>query len=313
MAWKEFRRGKSKKPDVQEFEFNLEDNLFSLREELLNKNYEHNSYEAFYVRDPKLRHIHKASVRDRVVHQAIFKILYQIFDKSFVFDTYSCRKNKGAHKAIRRFKVFAGKISKNNSKTIFILKCDIKKFFDSINQEILMDIIKNKIADNDALWLLDMILKSFEKDKERGLPLGNVTSQLFANIYLNEFDKFIKKQLKIKYYIRYCDDFVILHCDKNFLINTIVEINNFLIQKLGLRLHDKKIVIRKYYQGIDFLGYVIRPQYIILRAKTKKRILKKIIKNKGGAKQSIQSYLGILKHCRGYIIGQKIKKISNTQ
>lgn len=301
---------------MQEFEFALEDNLFALQEELTSRTYKHSAYQSFYVRDPKLRHIHKASVRDRVVHQAIFRILYQVFDKSFIFDSYSCRVDKGTHAAIERLVVFARRASSNNTRTLFALKCDVKKFFDSIDQNILFTLLRNKIQGESALWLMHKIIQSFKKTKGKGLPLGNVTSQLFANIYLNELDWHIKRTLKIKYYLCYCDDFIILSEGKDYLFKTIKEIKRFLGQDLRLCLHEKKITIRKYRQGIDFLGYVVRPHYKILRTKTKRRIFKKLTKGKyllergdlsqESFAQSLQSYLGVLKHCKGFKIKRKI-------
>jgi len=299
LAWREFKKGKSKKRDVQEFEFNLEDNLFQLHRELKIKTYQHSNYTTFNIYDPKLRRIHKACVRDRVLQHAIFRILYPIFDKTFIFDSYSCRINKGTHKAVKRLKRFCLKLSQNNRKIIFVLKCDIRKFFDSVNQDILLNLIKKKIKDEKAVWLIEKIVKSFIN----GLPLGNVTSQLFANIYLNELDYFIKQNLRERYYLRYCDDFIILSDDKNYLIGLVEKINDFLNKRLKLKLHLDKIIMRKYRQGIDFVGYVIRPHCITLRTRTKKRIFKKVKHN------NLQSYLGILKHCKGYKIKKKIEEL----
>lgn len=182
-AWREFKRGKMGKPDIQEFEFNLENNLFQLHRELENKTYRHSHYTTFKICDPKLRQIHKARVRDRILHHAIFKILYPIFDKDFIFDSYSCRLEKGTHRAVGRLEKFCRKLSRNNSRNIFALKCDIKKFFDSINQDILLEFIKKKIKDENAVWLAEIVVKSFKNIDNNGLPLGNITSQLFANIY----------------------------------------------------------------------------------------------------------------------------------
>lgn len=302
LAWREFRRGKRNKSDVQEFEFNLEDNLFQLHYELKTKTYQHFHYTPFNICDPKPRKIHKAIVKDRVLHHAIFRILYPIFDKGFIFDSYSCRLNKGTHKAVDRLEKFCRKLSKNNTKDIFALKCDIKKFFDSVNQDILLKLIQNKIKDKNAIWLIEKIIKSFRQ----GLPLGNVTSQLFANIYLNELDQFVKHKLKIKYYLRYCDDFVILGEGKENLEKFIKPINNFLKNNLNLSLHPDKIITRKHRQGIDFIGYVVLPYHRVLRTKTKRRILKKI-KNNPQTLQSINSYFGVLKHCNGWKIKKKIE------
>ncbi len=306
LAWKEFKKGKSKKKDVQEFEFNLEDNLFQLHQDLKEKTYRHASYTAFYITDPKLRHIHKAGVWDRVLHHAIFRILYPVFDQQFIFDSYSCRLMKGSHQAVKRLKSFCQKESGNNSRNIFALKCDVKKFFDSVNQEVLLEIIKEKISDENVIWLLEKIVRSFELQPGTGLPIGNVTSQLFANIYLNALDQFVKHDLKARKYIRYCDDFVFIEESREKLKLAANEVSDFLQTRLKLFLHSDKIIIRKYRQGIDFLGYVVRPYCIDLRTKTKKRILRRINES------NLSSYLGVLKHCNGYkikkIVGVKLEK-----
>lgn len=219
---------------------------------------------------------------------------------------------------MNRLEKFCHRLSRNNHKNIFALKCDVRKFFDSVDQNILLKLIERKIRDGDALWLIEKIIKSFEKDKGKGLPLGNVTSQLFANIYLNELDRFIKHQLMVKYYLRYCDDFIILGEDENSLVNLAAIINNFLERNLKLALHSDKIIIRKYHQGIDFLGYVVLPHYRVLRTKTKRRVLKKIkakrqdlqdgLISENSFDQSLQSYLGVLRHCAGYKIFREIRR-----
>lgn len=319
LAWKKFKKCKSLKKDVANFEFNLENNLFVLHDELINKTYNPEPYQAFFVYDPKKRHIHKATVRDRVLHQAVFQVLYLIFNKHFIFDSYSSRIGKGTHKGSKRLYTLLRKTSRNWKKPIFALKCDIRKFFDSIDHQILFDLIKRKIEDEDLLWLVGKILKSFEKSPSVGLPLGNVTSQLFANIYLNELDQFVKHKLKIKSYLRYADDFILIYKEKNLLLQNISEIEKFLETNLKLKLHPNKICIRKIKQGIDFVGYVILPNSVILRTKTKKRILRKIkLLNKNVKEGKIKkekfeeilsSYLGILKHCKGNKIKREIKKI----
>ncbi|OGI25558.1 MAG: hypothetical protein A3J76_05765 [Candidatus Moranbacteria bacterium RBG_13_45_13] len=315
-AWREFSLGKMKKADVLEFKLNLEGNLFELRRELREKTYRHSHYTAFSVCDPKLRRIHKACVKDRVLHHAVFRILYPIFDKSFIFDSYSCRIGKGTHRAVVRLGKYCRKLSRNNTKNIFVLKCDVRKFFDSIDQDILLELIRKKICDKDVLRLIGEIIRSFEL----GLPLGNVTSQLFANIYLNRLDQFVKQELKEKYYLRYCDDFLILSKDEEHLEKLIYPIREFLKKKLGLDLHPDKIIIRKFRQGIDFLGYVVLPHHTVLRTKTKRRTLSRIKGKKFLSRedliseekfnQSLQSYLGILTHCKGYNIRKQIGKIT---
>lgn len=147
LSWQEFRRGRRNKSDIQKFEYKLEDNIFQLHQELKTRTYKYSNYKSFYIQDPKLRRIHKACVKDRVLHHAVFRILYPIFDKNFIFDSYSCRIQKETHKAVNRLQKFARKVSKNNTKNCFILKCDIKKFFDSINHDILNSLIEKKIKD----------------------------------------------------------------------------------------------------------------------------------------------------------------------
>jgi retron-type reverse transcriptase len=302
LAWSEFKKGKTKRKDVQEFEFNLEDNIFQIYHELKNKTYCHSNYTSFYIQDPKLRHIHKAKVRDRIVHHLISKYLQKIYNKTFIFDSYSCRINKGTHKAVKRLRKFSLKLSKNNKTNFYVLKCDIKRFFDTIDHNILFKILKQKIKDKNILWLIKEIINSFHKNLNKAIPLGNLTSQHFANIYLNQFDQFTKHKLKVKYYIRYTDDFVVLDKSKEYLENIVSPINEFLENQLKLSLHPDKIIIRKYNQGIDFLGYITLPYHRILRTKTKKRMFRRI-NNK-----NIQSYLGILKHCNGYKLRKKMEK-----
>lgn len=320
-AWGEFRKGKSKKKDVQIFERNLEDNLFDLHRRLKDKTYEHGNYHSFYVNDPKQRHIHKAKVADRVVHHLLYTFLYKLLDSSFIFDSYSCRLNKGTHKAVKRLEKFARKVSKNYANNCWALKCDIKKFFASVDHEILLNLLKKKIKDENVLWFLNEVIESFSAKSTlasqglslrscQGIPLGNLTSQIFANIYLNELDQFIKHKLKIKYYLRYADDFIFLSCYKDTLQRSIATIGEFIKEKLRLELHPKKIIFRKLEWGIDFLGYIVLPFYILPRTKTKIRIFKKLKEKVGGKNfnQSLQSYLGYLKHAKSYKIGQKLKR-----
>lgn len=309
LAWREFRNGKWKKIDVLSFEKNLESNIFKLREDLACGKYVHGQYKNFYVCDPKLRLISKADVRDRLVHQAVFRVLYHIFDRKFIYDSYSCRIKKGNHVAVRRLDNFCHKVSDNFNQRAFALKCDIKKFFASVDRKILFEIIKRTIKDEKALLLIKIILLSFNPCENIGLPLGNVTSQLFANIYLNELNWFIKRGLKIKFYLRYCDDFVILDKNKNNLFAIIPLLRIFLEEELKLKLHKRKIIIRKLSQGIDFLGYVVLPHHKVLRTKTRNRAIKKIKIKKENLKNKLitekyfnsvlNSYLGILKHCHG--------------
>jgi len=322
-AWDEFRQDKRKRIDVLEFESNLEPNIFQLSRQLKTQTYKHGSYASFYIHDPKQRNINKAIVRDRVLHHAVFKILNPIFEPTFIANSFSCRPDKGTHKGVNILAKILRQLSQNNHKDCFILKCDIKKFFASVDHQILLSIIKRKIKDEKAIWLVTEIIESFsflkysEPKNKRGLPIGNLTSQLFANVYLNEFDQFIKHQLKIKYYLRYTDDFVIIANNRFYLKNLIYLINDFLKDKLKLELHPNKTFISKFHQGIDFLGYILFPHHRLVRNKTKKRMLKKLeirfadYKNNKidelTFKQSFQSYLGVLSHADCYELSQELK------
>ena len=217
VAFDEFKRGKRKKEDVMRFEENLEENVFELSEQLLAKTYLHGSYVAFSICDPKYRVISKASVRDRVVHHVFFSYLYEIFDKTFIFHSYSSRLTKGTHIGVKNFHKKMRKVSGNFRKLCYALKCDIKKFFANINHAVLMQLLSRKVDDSDILWLINNIIESYSNTPDTGIPLGNVTSQLFANIYLNQLDRFIKHDLHVEHYFRYADDFVLLHQDKNYL------------------------------------------------------------------------------------------------
>lgn len=300
-AWKGFLVNKKSKKDVQEFERNLMRNIFSLHHSLQNKIYTHGGYTAFQVNDPKPRDIHKASVRDRVVHHLVYRAFYPYFDTKFIHDSYSCRKNKGTHKAILRFESFARKVSHNNTKQCFVLKCDIRKFFASIDHAILKDILKKYIQDTDVLNLLDTVIDSFLQ----GLPLGNLTSQLLVNIYMNEFDQFVKHKLKVKYYIRYADDFVLFSNNKEDLQVLVRCIELILQNKLKLDLHPNKVFIKTLGSGIDFLGWVHFPQHRILRTSTKKRMMRRIQSNP--KEETIESYLGMLKWGDAYGLRKQIE------
>lgn len=305
-AWEEFVKGKRRKKDVQEFSFNLMDNILSLHSDLKTLTYVHGDYEAFNISDPKPRNIHKAGVRDRLLHHAVHRMLYPFFDRRFVSDSYSSRKEKGMHKAINRFRRFGWTVSKNNTKTCWVLKCDIKKFFASIDQRVLLKILKERIPDKNVLWLLERIIQSFySTEPGRGLPLGNLTSQLLVNIYMNEFDQFVKHELKTDYYIRYADDFVFLSRDKRWLEAIISEIERFLSVELKLSLHPKKVFIKTLASGVDFLGWIHFPDHRVLRTSTKRRAARAL--NEGEVKEeTLQSYLGLMSHGNTYKFKQQI-------
>ena len=294
-AWCEFIKGKRGKKDVQEFSLRLMDNILELHRDLSTHTYQHGGYQAFNISDPKPRNIHKAAVRDRLLHHAIYRVLYPFFDKTFIADSYSCRLGKGTHKAINRFRSLAYKVSRNNTHTCWILKCDIKKFFENIDHEVLRNILHQYISDERVLVLLSEVIDSFSSlRKGVGLPLGNLTSQIFVNIYMNEFDQFVKHKLKARYYIRYADDFIILSEGRRQLENLIFPIHQFLNHKLKLELHSDKIFVKTLASGVDFLGWVHFLDYRVLRTTTRRRMFRRI--KISTVTETLNSYLGLLGH-----------------
>ncbi len=293
-AWREFIRGKKNKKDVMEFSLNLSENIFKLYLDLKNKTYTHGGYEEFHISDPKPRVIHKASVRDRLLHHAMYRILYPYFDKQFIYDSYSCRLGKGTYKACNRFRYFSRKVSQNNTRTCWVLQCDVRKFFASIDHQILLDEIKKHPSiDTDTQWLIENVVRSFQSTEEaKGLPLGNLTSQLLVNIYANKLDQYIKHALRMKYYIRYADDFVFLSQNKDELEIILIMIQNFLKNELGLQLHPNKVFLKTLGSGVDFLGWVHLPTHRVLRTATKRKMMCKLKNNP--RKETVQSYLGLL-------------------
>jgi len=323
-AWKEFKRGKTRKQDVQEFDAALEENLFEIHGTLKRKTYRPAPYVSFFVSDPKRRSIHKACVRDRVVHQALFRILYPVFNRTFIHDSYSCRLGKGTHRGVRQLARYLRIVSGNHSRNTYALKCDIRKFFENINHDILIGLLEKRIHDPGTRWLARQIIISFPMSKvepcsKTGLPLGNVTSQLFSNIYLNEFDQWAKHTLKARHYLRYCDDFIIVNSDAGYLRDIIPIIQKTLHKKLKLTLHPHKVSITKIIQGVDFLGYVALPHATMVRTSSKNRMFRKLQEKKKLVQKGVitkesfnhsrQSYLGLLTHANTQKLREQVKAL----
>lgn len=299
-AWREFVRGKRKKEDVQVFQAMLMDNILRLHADLKIGAYRHGRYEAFRVCDPKPRDIHKAMVRDRLVHHAIYRILYPLFDRAWIADSYSCRNDKGVHRAMRRFDDYAKRASKNNTRTCWVLKCDIKKFFASVDHTLLLTIVGRRITDPRTRALIAEVVGSFRSTASgKGLPLGNLTSQLLVNAYMNEFDQWVKHTLREKYYMRYADDFVVLSPSREHLRTVLARMREFLASRLLLEMHPRKVSIRTLASGIDFLGWVHFFDHRVLRTSTKRRMLR----HKDLRTDAVRrSYRGLLQHGNAHAI-----------
>lgn len=303
---------------MQKFAFRLEDALFALHERLREKSWIPDLYVCFPVADPKPRLIHKASVRDRVLYQGVHRQVYPVFDRTFIHDSYASRVDKGVLAGVIRLEEFVRKASQNYTRRVFVLKCDIRKFFDRIDHAVLMRLLQKKVTDSKLLALLLQVVSSFEKSPGKGLPLGNVTSQLFANVYLNELDQFVKRTLKQPYYIRYCDDFVIVGTNAEELQILIPKISDFLEETLCLSLHPRKVSVRALHHGADFLGYVTFSGYKTLRTRTKQRMFKRccgIFQNRttdaeeAYAGRVLISYKGLLSHSREYRTWKRLERI----
>ncbi len=310
LAWQEFLAGKKKRNDVVIFQARLMDNIFKLYNDLINKTYVHGGYQAFNISDPKPRNIHKATVRDRLLHHLLYREVYKYFDQRFINDSYSCRLNKGTHLAIKKFATMIRRVSLNNHQTAWVLKCDIRKFFASISHQGLRNILAECVEDIDVRWLFDRVVDSFETigRVDVGLPLGNLTSQLLVNVYMNEFDQFVKQKLKVKYYIRYADDFLFLSADRSCLMELRIQIEKFLLERLKLNLHPQKIFLKTAASGVDFLGWVQFENHRILRTTTKNRMLKRIKINSAPA--TLNSYQALLEYGATYKL-KTMAKLNN--
>lgn len=272
LAYRAAAKGKRGKPPVAAFEFDLEDNLLQLHEELISKSYTPGPYRHFTIHYPKHRKISAAPFRDRVVHHALVRQIEPIFERCFIHDSYACRVGKGTHRALDRCQEFARQRG-------YVLQCDLVQFFPSVDHQVLRSVLARPIADPDVLWLIDRILDSgagvladeydmvyFVGDdlmatcRPRGLPIGNLTSQFWANCLLNELDQFVKRELKCGHYIRYVDDLLLFHDDKRTLHHWRVAIAEFLA-RLRLKLHERQARVYPVRTGIPFLGFRVFPDH----------------------------------------------------
>ncbi|MFA5754191.1 MAG: reverse transcriptase/maturase family protein [Patescibacteria group bacterium] len=306
LAWEKFLAGKRKRNDVAVFQIRLMDNIHFLHRDLKEKTYIHGTYQAFNISDPKPRNIHKATVRDRLLHHLLYRETYKYFNSRFINDSYSCRIGKGTHRAIKKFEEMSRQASFNHNHTVWALKCDIRKFFASIDHQILKNILSRYIEDKELLWLFGKVIDSFYTAGREGvgLPLGNLTSQLLVNVYMNEFDQFVKSTLKIKFYVRYADDFIFLDQDRDKLVKLLPKLEDFLIDTLKLTMHPKKVFLKTLASGVDFLGWIQFTEHRVLRTTTKHRMFKKLRNDNKSVVAN--AYLALLKYGAAHKLKKKI-------
>lgn len=312
-AYLKARKNKRYRLEVMTYTNSLEENLITLQNELIWGKYKIGNPRIFTIFIPKIREIKALPFRDRVLQHALNTVIEPYFERSFYNYSYACRKDKGTHKASLKVQEWLY-IAEKNNKNLYCLKCDIKKFFNSVDLKILVEILSRKIKDKKVIWLIKQILGKSQK----GMPIGSLTSQLFANIYLNELDKFVKHSLKMKYYIRYMDDFIIFSESKSELHYILNEIENFLKTKLELELNNKTR-IHPVKTGVEFVGYIHFYNKIRIRKsswkrfkknlKTTKKSYDKNTINKETYNNTISSYYGHLKHTKNKKIINKIVKM----
>jgi retron-type reverse transcriptase len=287
----------------------LEENLINSLNQLLWKEWKPSSYHEFYVHDPKKRLISAPPFKDRVVHHALIRVIEPLFERKFISDSYACRKGKGTHAAKERAEAFAISAHKKWGE-YYVLKADIKSYFHSIDRHILMDIIRRTISDKNVLWLIERIVM-VDGDRS-GIPIGALTSQLFANVYMDSLDHYIKDTLGVKMYARYMDDFLVVHPDKEYLRKLLADIESFITDRLHLSLNPKTSIFKSgetSCHAIDFCGYRIWPGHTKPRKRTVKCARKRFkhladLYGKGmigldRIRSSIMSFLGYMKHCNG--------------
>lgn len=294
LAYEKARKGKSRQYGVRLFEKDVEGNLHQLHQELASGTYRTSEYSVFTIYEPKEREIYRLPFCDRVVHHAIMNVMEVIWTSIFIRHTYSCIKGRGIHDVLNHLK----RDLKDVENTRYCLKIDIKKFYPSIDHDILKGIIRKKIKDVRLLQLLDEII-----DSAPGVPIGNYLSQFFANLYLSYFDHWLKEDRQVKYYYRYADDIVILTGNKEYLHALLVEINDYLVTRLNLQLKGNYQVFPVEKRGIDFVGYKFYHTHILMRKSIKKRLCRKAARlNKKQLTEKeyrmrIAPWLGWAKHC----------------
>lgn len=299
-AYYQCRRRKRKTTNAAKFELNFENELLKLEQELHGHTYKPGRSICFVVAEPKPREVFAADFRDRIIHHLIVNHLESIWEQKFIHHSYSCRKNKGAHRAIKDLKKFLKQVSQNFSQPAYCLQVDISAFFMSLKKDVLFDLINRHLKNPELLCLIKQIISHdptknfyqkgnpalfhlipthkslFKVPENQGLPIGNLTSQFFANVYLNELDQFVKHKLKVKYYLRYVDDLLLLHQDLKQLKIWEQQLNKFLKEKLKLHFHPQKTILQSIYKGINFVGFIVYPNHTLIRNRAVRKFKNKL-------------------------------------
>ena len=327
------RKNKRYRKELLEFNEHLEENIIEIQNELIWKQYKVSKYQEFYVHEPKKRLVMALPYKDRVVQWAIYRQLNPILERRYIGTSYACRVGYGAHKAIKKIQKDMRYIQKKYG-NVYVLKLDIAKYFYRIDHAVAMNIFSRIIADKNLLWLLNKIIdtneyfgmdidtngKTLRRNNTVGMPIGNLTSQMMANLYLNELDQFTKHNLRAKSYIRYMDDIIIIDHSKERLWKERREIEIFLAKKLKLQLNNKTR-IQGINQGLDFCGYRVWPDHIRLRKQTAirmKRHIKKLLKGGENKKDYIThtvmpSYEGMMSHADCYSLRKSVLEILDRE
>jgi len=312
-AYRAASKGKRYRPAVLRFSAQLEENLINIQNHLIWYSWQPGAAREFRVVDPKPRLIQAPPFEDRVVHHALVNVIEPLFERRFIHDSYACRRGKGVHAAILRLQYFL-RVAQRRWATVYVLQMDISKYFASISHDRLIAILKRAITDVDALWLCESIIRAGGENGV-GIPVGALTSQLFANAYLDRLDHFVKDELGERYYLRYMDDFVILGRDSESLHALRRRIERWLENELDLRANPKSDVYPAK-RGVDFCGYRTWTTHILPRkrnVKRARRALRALVRRLDKAEVSVEeigcrmsSFFGYLKHCSGWHIMQSM-------
>ena len=309
----EASHGKRDQPEVQRFEYHLEERLWEIKRELEAETFRWGGYRAFWIYDPKKRLIRAAPFRDRVVHHALYQVLAPIVERAYIPDTYACLAGRGSLAAVRRYEDFV----RRQGGSGYVLKADVRQYFPSVDHAALRGLLRRKIGDEPLLQLLDRLVESGDEGGGKGMPIGNLTSQLFANLYLDPLDHFVKEDLRRRAYIRYMDDFVILGEEKHELWDVLKEVERFLHERFRLSLQPQRTLVTPVAAGVDFLGYIVYPKgYKRVRRRNVVNVRQRLTRLEAGhalgeipfahARQSIASWLGLAKHASAFRLSRSL-------